>query len=555
MHLSHRDVLQSAPPRDATNGVITMTDTIETLWEDIYGTAYPDRKAALLELLEERNEQATYVPEETDWYQTGVVYSLYVDLFAEDFHGLIDRLDYLEELGVTVVWLLPVLESPMVDQGFDVADFSRVRDELGGNEAFLTFIEAAHDRDIKVVFDVPINHTSDQHPWFQNARDSPDAAYRDYYIWNDDTDKYAETRLLLKGVSDSNWTYSEPTDEYYFHRFYDIQPDLNYENPAVLIDMIRILTRWQVAGVDGFRMDAAPFLWKREGTNCENLPETHTILQLFRAAFDYVSEGTVMIAEANQEPSDVVDYFGSGDECHVAYNFPIMPTFFLALAENDPTYITDELERLETLDIPDTAQWFTFLRVHDELTLEFVDPDERRLLNDEYRRDDDWDFRDGEGISGRLYDLLETDPERVLLAYSLLFSIEGTPIIYYGDEIGMSNDRAFFEEMNEKLGYDDSRYLHRGPFDEERKAAAMAGDDPDAHTIWTGLREMIGTRTSNPALFAEQPTYRVENGVFVSTRTHGDRTLSTYNNVTTASRTVDGIDLDGHEYVWRLSDR
>lgn len=530
-----------------------MTTEIETLWENVYGTAYPDEKATLLEVLDERSEEATYAPTETDWYQTGVVYSLYVDLFADDFDGLIERLDYLEELGVTIVWLLPVLKSPMVDQGFDVADFSGVRAELGGTDAFLEFVEAAHDRGIKVVFDVPINHTSDQHRWFQDARESTDAAYRDYYIWNDDTDKYEETRLLLKGVSDSNWTYNEPTEDFYFHRFYDVQPDLNYKNPEVLIDMIRVLTHWQVEGVDGFRMDAAPFLWKREGTNCENLPETHTILQLFRAAFDYVAEGTVMIAEANQEPTDVVDYFGDGDECHVTYNFPIMPTFFLALAENDPTYITDELASLEDLDVPDSAQWFTFLRVHDELTLEFVSQDERRLLNDEYCRDDDWRFRDGEGISGRLYDLLEDDPERVLLAYSLLFSVEGTPIIYYGDEIGMTNDRAFFEEMNEQLGYDDSRYLHRGPFDEDRKAAAMTDEDSDAHTIWTGLQEMIKTRTSNPALFGEQPTYRAENGVFVSTRTHGDRTLRKYNNVTAKPRTVDGVELDGFEYAWRLS--
>ncbi|QSG05497.1 alpha-amylase family glycosyl hydrolase [Halapricum desulfuricans] len=532
-----------------------MTDRIETLWREIYGTDYPERFEELRALLDERSAQVDYAPEETDWYQTGVVYSMYVDLFADDFDGLVERLEYLDELGVTIVWLLPVLESPMVDQGFDVSDFTSIRDELGGNEAFLEFVDAAHDRGIKVVFDVPINHTSDQHPWFQNARQSEDAEYRDYYIWNDDTEKYQDARLLLKGVSDSNWTYNEPTDDYYFHRFYDIQPDLNYRNPDVLIDMLRILTRWRVAGVDGFRMDAAPFLWKREGTDCENLPETHAILKLFRAAFEYVADGTVMIAEANQEPADVIDYFGDGDECHVAYNFPVMPKFFLALAENDPTRLTDELAALETLDVPDDAQWFTFLRVHDELTLEFVSPDERQLLNDHYLEDERWSFRDGEGISGRLYNLLEEDPDRVRLAYSMLFAVEGTPIIYYGDEIGMENDRGFYEEMNETLGYGDSRYLHRGPFDEARKTSAVTGEDDDAHAIWSGLREMIDVRTNNPVLFRQTPTYSAENGVFVSTRVHDDRTATIYNNVTPESRTVDGVELDGYEYVWDLSDR
>ncbi|QSG08999.1 alpha-amylase family glycosyl hydrolase [Halapricum desulfuricans] len=532
-----------------------MTDRIETLWREIYGTDYPERFEELRALLDERSTQVDYAPEETDWYQTGVVYSMYVDLFADDFDGLVERLEYLDELGVTIVWLLPVLESPMVDQGFDVSDFTSIRDELGGNEAFLEFVDAAHDRGIKVVFDVPINHTSDQHPWFQNARQSEDAEYRDYYIWNDDTEKYQDARLLLKGVSDSNWTYNEPTDDYYFHRFYDIQPDLNYRNPDVLIDMLRILTRWRVAGVDGFRMDAAPFLWKREGTDCENLPETHAILKLFRAAVEYVADGTVIIAEANQEPADVIDYFGDDDECHVAYNFPVMPKFFLALAENDPTRLTDELAALETLDVPDDAQWFTFLRVHDELTLEFVSPDERQLLNDHYLEDERWSFRDGEGISGRLYNLLEEDPDRVLLAYSMLFAVEGTPIIYYGDEIGMENDRGFYEEMNETLGYGDSRYLHRGPFDETRKTSAVTGEDDDAHAIWSGLREMIDVRTNNPVLFGQTPTYSAENGVFVSTRVHDDRTATIYNNVTPEPRTVDGVKLDGYEYVWDLSDR
>lgn len=526
--------------------------SIEAAWSAVYGTEHSEKREELFDLLEQRRENVEYTPDTTDWYQTGVVYSLYVDLFADDFDGLTEKLDYLEDLGVTVVWLLPVLESPMVDQGFDVSDFTRVREELGGNDAFLEFVEAAHDRGIRVVFDVPINHSSDQHRWFQDARQSESAEYRDYYIWNDDTDRYEEARLLLKGVSDSNWTENEPTDDYYFHRFYDVQPDLNYENPDVLLEMLRILTRWRVQGVDGFRLDAAPFLWKREGTNCENLPETHAILKLFRAAFEYVAEGTVMIAEANLEPDDVVEYFGDGDECHVAYNFPLMPTFFLALAENDPTYVTDELASLESLDVPASAQWFTFLRVHDELTLEFVSPEERQLLNDAYLEDERWSFREGEGISGRLYNLLDEDPDRVLLAYSMLFSVEGTPIIYYGDEVGMVNDEAFHAEMNERLGYDDSRYLHRGPFDEDRKREAMTEEESDAHVIWSGLGEMIETRTDNPDLFTATPTYRAENGVFVSTRETGGRRLSIYNNVAPEPRTVDGVELDGFDYEWVL---
>ncbi|MFW5955995.1 MAG: alpha-amylase family glycosyl hydrolase [Halorhabdus sp.] len=532
-----------------------MTARIESLWESIYGTDYPEKRATLLSMLEDRRDQIEYVPEDPEWYKRGIAYSMYVDLFADDFDGLIEKLDYLEDLGVSIVWLLPVLESPMVDQGFDVSDFTSVRDELGGNEAFLEFVDAAHEKDIKVLFDVPINHTSDQHPWFQNARQSESAEYREYYIWNENTEKYQDTRLLLKGVSDSNWTYNEPTDDYYFHRFYDVQPDLNYKNPDVMIDMLRNLTYWKVQGVDGFRMDAAPFLWKREGTDCENLPKTHAVLKLYRAAFEYVAEGTAMIAEANQPPTDVVDYFGDGDECNVAYNFPVMPTFYLALAENDPTYITDELATLETLDVSEDAQWFTFLRVHDELTLEFVTEEERQLLNYHYLEDERWSFREGEGISGRLYNLLGEDPDRVLLAYSMLFAVEGTPIVYYGDEIGMDNDEAYYESMNEQLGYDDSRYLHRGPFDEQRKTEAMTDEDSDAHTIWSGLRELIATRTDETALFDQQPTYRAANDVFVSRRETDERRLTIYNNVSSEPRIVDDRTLDGEDYEWVLEER
>ena len=528
-----------------------MTKKIEELWGKLYGEE-TEYLTQLKELLNKRREEIEYTPENPLWFKKGTVYSLYVDLFADDFTGLIEKLDYLEDLGIKTLWLLPILESPMVDQGFDISDFYKIRSELGSNQDFYNFIKKAHEKNMKIVFDIAVNHTSDQHEWFQNACQTKDAKYRDFYIWNEDKNKYNNTRLLLKGVSNSNWEYNEKTDDYYFHRFYDIQPDLNYKNPEVLFEMIKAFTFWKTKGVDGFRMDAAPFLWKKEGTNCENLKETHLVLKIFRQAFDYIGAGTAMIAEANQKPEDVIEYLGSGDECNVVYNFPLMPRIFLAIAENDTNYLKKQLKILDELEQPKGTAWFTFLRCHDELTLEFVSDKERELMNHHYLKDENWEFRDGEGISGRLYDLLDKNVQKVLLAYSMLFSVQGTPIIYYGDEIGMENNPEFYEEMKDKFGYEDSRYLNRGPFDESKKEEASNNDDSDEAKIFNGLQDMIKIKNENFDLFNKEPDYKTKDNLFISKRVLNDKSLTIINNLSEKAVSYQNHDLKPLEYLWIL---
>lgn len=528
-----------------------MIKKIEKLWENLYG----DEKkylSQLKELLRQRKQEIEYTPENPNWFNKGTVYSLYVDLFAEDFTGLIEKLDYLEELGIKTIWLLPILESPMVDQGFDISNFYEVRSELGSNQDFFNFIEKAHEKNMKIVFDIAVNHTSDQHDWFENARQSIDAKYRDFYIWNEDKNKYTNTRLLLKGVSNSNWTYNEKTDDYYFHRFYDIQPDLNYKNPEVLFEMLKAFTYWKTKGVDGFRMDAAPFLWKKVGTNCENLKETHIVLKIFRRVFDYIGAGTAMIAEANQNPKDVVEYLGDGDECNVVYNFPIMPRIFLAIAENDSSYLKKQLKILDDLKQPKGTAWFTFLRCHDELTLEFVSDKERELMNRHYLKDEKWEFRDGEGISGRLYNLLDKNVQKVLLAYSMLFSVQGTPIIYFGDEIGMENNPDFYKKMEDKYGYKDSRYLNRGPFNETKKEEAFNNEDSKEAKIFRGLQDMIAIKNENADLFNEKPIYKTKNNLFISKRELQNKSLTIINNLSEKEVSYQNHNLKPLEYLWIL---
>jgi len=527
---------------------------IQKLWDSLYPK--DQRYISKLEyLIKERQKEIDYKPDELDWHQEGIVYSLYVDLFASDFKGLIKKLDYLYKLGVNTLWLLPILESPMVDQGFDISNYYKIRSKLGTNQEFIEFIKRAHQKNIKIVFDIAVNHTSNQHMWFKNARKSKNSQYRDFYIWNENKEKYQDTRLLLKGISNSNWTYNKETDDYYFHRFYDIQPDLNYKNPEVLYEMIKAFTYWISKGVDGFRMDAAPFLWKKEGTDCENLSETHKILKIFRATFDAISEGTVMIAEANQKPKDVIEYLGNGDECHVVYNFPIMPKIFLSIAEHDPDYIIKQLAIIDNLEQPDNTAWFTFLRCHDELTLEFVTEKERELMNQHYRKDEHWSFREGEGISGRLYNLMGSDVKKILLAYSILFSIKGTPIIYFGDEIGMENDIAFYQKMNEKYGYKDSRYLNRGPFDKKRKESALNKPESEAALIYNSLKEMIEIKNNNPSLFKTEPEYITEKGLIISIRKINKKKLTIINNLSNKEVSYQNHNLTENEYIWILGEK
>ena len=390
------------------------------------------------------------------WYKDAIVYSLYVDLFNGTFAGLTEKLPQLRELGVSCLWLLPILDSPMRDAGFDIRDYRTIRADLldlphstsveERQKAFRDFLDEAHKNGLKVIFDIAMNHTSEEHQWFVESRKGPDNPFRDYYIWNKDTNRYKETRLLFKGMCPSNW--EKDGEWYFFHRFFEFQPDLNYRNPQVLLEVSRILLFWLSQGLDGFRADAIPYIWKEEGTDCENLPEAHMIIKIFRAILDHVRPNTLLLAEACQPPIEVVKYFGDGDECHAGYHFPLMPMIFKSLAIQDAKPVLDVLHPSVTPDIMSENQWFMFLRLHDELTLEMVTPEDRAIIHGHYCKDPRWDFRVGEGISARLAELLDRNPDKIGLAYSIMLTLPGTPIIYYGDEYGKSASWLLIQEIH-----------------------------------------------------------------------------------------------------------
>ena len=377
-----------------------------------------------------------------DWYKDAVFYELHVRAFQDsdgdgngDFRGLIDRLDYLKELGVDCLWLLPFFASPGRDDGYDVADYLTVHPSYGSLGDVVAFIDAAHARGLKVMTDLVLNHTSDQHAWFQAAR-QPDSPLRDFYVWSDTDQKYQDARIIFTDTERSNWTWDPVAGAYYWHRFFSHQPDLNYDNPEVLTEMLKVIKFWLDLGIDGFRADAVPYLIEREGTNCENLPETHDILKTIRAYIDEFYPGRVLLAEANQWPADVRPYFGDGDEFHMAFNFPVMPRMFMALRREDRTPIVEIMNR--TPKIPDAAQWGLFLRNHDELTLEMVADDERDYMYAEYAKDPRMKLN--LGIRRRLAPLLDGGRDEIELMHAILFSLPGSPVLYYGDEIAMGDN-------------------------------------------------------------------------------------------------------------------
>lgn len=441
-------------------------------------------------------------PEE-DWYKDAVIYSAYVDLFNKDFAGLTEKLDYLQELGVNCLWLLPILNSPMKDAGFDISDYKSIRPDLlgsggSGQEVFDTFVDQAHKRGIKLIFDIAMNHCSEEHPWFVQGRQSEESPYRDYFIWADDDKGYKEARIIFKGLCTSNWELDQVSGQYYFHRFFEIQPDLNYRNPEVLIEMTNVLVHWKVSGVDGFRADAVPYIWKEEGSICENLPKTHMVVKFFRAVLDYLQPGSLLLAEACQPPVDVVAYFGDDDECNAAYHFPVMPRIYHAMASGNKTSIEQSLASNFTPEIPKQSQWFMFLRCHDELTLEMVTPEERKYIYESYVKDPSWDFRQGEGISARLAELLEFSPNRIQLANSIMMTLPGTPIVYYGDEFAKGNDVAFFNKVYKETGYPDTRYLGRGEIDWAEVDQTLADPDSLGAQVYKQLKHMIEVRRQYP---------------------------------------------------------
>ncbi len=377
------------------------------------------------------------------WYLDTVFYELYLRAFQDsngdghgDFRGAMARLDYIKSLGVECVWILPHYPSPLVDDGYDVAHYTGVHPDYGTLEDFKAFVAAAHERNLRVVIDLVMNHCSDQHPWFQAARQDRHSPYHDYFVWSDTGTEYADARIIFLDTEKSNWTYDEVAGRYFWHRFYSSQPDLNYDNPAVHEEMFNIIRFWLDTGVDGFRADAVPYLYEREGTNCENLPETHEFLKKVRRLINEEYPGRVLIAEANQWPDDLLPYFGDGDEFHICFHFPIMPRLYMALKQADKTPIADILAR--TPAIPPGTQWMTFLRNHDELTLEMVTPGERQWMWQEYAPKPR--MRLNLGIRRRLAPLLDNRKDRWFLLNALHLSLPGTPIVYYGDEIGMGDD-------------------------------------------------------------------------------------------------------------------
>ena len=385
------------------------------------------------------------------WYKDAILYELHVKAFADsnndgigDFQGLIGKLDYVVELGATCIWLLPFSPSPLRDDGYDIADYMNVHPSYGTLADFRAFLNAAHDRGLQVMIELVVNHTSDQHPWFQAARNAPaGSAERDFYVWSDTDQRYKDARIIFTDTEKSNWSWDPIAQAYYWHRFFSHQPDLNFDNPRVLEEVLKVLRFWLDMGVDALRLDAVPYLVERDGTNCENLAETHVAIKAMRAVLDAEYEGRMILAEANQPPANVRPYFGDADECHMAFHFPLMPRIYMALSQEDRLPITDIMA--QTPEIPESCQWGLFLRNHDELTLEMVTGDERDYMYFAYSADPR--MRINVGIRRRLAPLLDNNRGRIELLNSLLFSFPGTPILYYGDEIGMG-DNIYLGDRN-----------------------------------------------------------------------------------------------------------
>jgi maltose alpha-D-glucosyltransferase/alpha-amylase len=503
------------------------------------------------------------------WYKDAVFYEVFVRAFADsngdgigDLAGLTSKLDYLQWLGVDAIWLLPITPSPLRDDGYDVADYCGIHPDYGTLDDFRRLVEEAHRRGLRIVVEVVPNHTSDQHPWFQASRD-PDhpehARYRDWYVWSESDDRYRDARIIFVDYEPSNWTLDPVRGEYYWHRFFDHQPDLNYDNPEVQRAMLRVAQFWMDLGVDGFRVDATPYLYEREGTSCENLPETHAYLKRMRAFVDAYAPGTMLLSEANQWPEDVRPYLGGdpddpgvpGDEFHMNFHFPLMPRIFMALAKADRAPILEVLAR--TPPIPANCQWAAFLRCHDELTLEMVTPEERKFM---------WNFYAPEprmrlnlGIRRRLAPLLDNDRARIELANSLLLTLTGSPVIYYGDEIGMCDNIALEDRdgvrtpmqwsLGAGAGFSEAppESFYSPPIDDETfgyQRVNVTLQRCDAGSLLTRMREMLAVRHAHPAFGRGKLQLLSPNdrSVLAYFRTWGDEVLLIANNLSDQPREV-----------------
>ncbi len=456
--------------------------------------------------------------EKQPWYMNTIFYEVHIRAYRDsnadgkgDIPGLISKLDYLKTLGVGCIWILPIYPSPLKDDGYDIADYYDVHPDYGTLTDFKRLVQEAHQRGLRIIADLVLNHTSDQHPWFQASRSDPASKYRDYYVWSDTKDKYTDARIIFLDTEQSNWTYDEKAGKYFWHRFYSSQPDLNYDNPAVREEMLKVMKFWLDMGIDGFRADAVPYLIEREGTNCENLPQTHEILKSIRAYLDANYQDKILLAEANQWPKDVRPYFGNGDEFNMGFNFPVMPRIFMAIREGDSTPIQWIMSQMP--EIPEGTQWCTFLRNHDELTLEMVTEDERQWMWQEYAPLPR--MRLNLGIRRRLAPLLDNDHRKIMLANALLYSLPGAPIVYYGDEIGMG-DNIWLEDRNgvrTPMQWDDSlnagfsdappEDLFEPVIDEGEysyKVVNVAAESRDPNSLLNKMKHLIATRKKYPVL-------------------------------------------------------
>ena len=453
------------------------------------------------------------------WYKDAVFYELHARSFFDadnngkgDFSGMASRLDYVKDLGIDCIWVQPFYPSPLLDDGYDIADFCAIHEDFGTLDDFKKLVEEAHNRGLKVLIDLIMNHSSDQHAWFREARHDRNSPKRDYYVWSDDPTKYSETRIIFLDTQPSNWTFDEVAQQYFWHRFFEHQPDINYDNPAVWDEMFKIGRFWLDLGIDGFRCDAIPYLYEREGTNCENLPETHEFLRAFRAMIDREYPGALLLAEANQWPGDVVHYYGTEHqpEFHMGFHFPVMPRLYLSLKRQDPASIIEILRA--TPPIGGDQQWCIFLRNHDELTLEMVTEDEREEMWRDYAPEPR--MRSNLGIRRRLAPLVDNDRAQLELLNALLFSLPGSPIIYYGDEIGMGDniwlrDRKGLRtpmqwSADENAGLSTAHpgvlfapVIDEGEYSYRTVNVANQSRNPTSLLNWT--RRMIQIRKNNPA--------------------------------------------------------
>ncbi|GAB4497605.1 MAG: maltose alpha-D-glucosyltransferase [Anaerolineales bacterium] len=488
------------------------------------------------------------------WYKNAVFYEISVRAFKDsngdgrgDLRGLTEKLDYLQTLGVDCVWIMPIYPSPLRDDGYDIADYYSVDETYGSLDDLKVLIEAAHQRNIRIVMDLVLNHTSDQHPWFQASRSDKNSPYRDYYVWSDDNTKYKDARIIFVDTEPSNWTWDEEAGQYFWHRFYSTQPDLNFDNPKVREEMLNVARFWLDLGIDGFRADAVPYLIEREGTNCENLPETHVYLKQLRAFMEEHYPGRILLCEANQWPEDVRPYFGDGDEFHMGFHFPIMPRIYMALKKGRFEDIEAIMRR--TPSIPENCQWCTFLRNHDELTLEMVTEEERQWMWKEYAPEPRMKLN--LGIRRRLAPLLDNDRRKIELANSLLFTLPGTPIIYYGDEIGMGDNLDLFDRngLRTPMQWDDS--AHGGfttgtPFTEMVKGdygfknVNVADQMKSPYSLFGTIQKMIALRKKHAA-FGGSDMQWIPTGnpaVAVYLREHDGETMLIFNNLSSDTQSV-----------------